>query len=60
MSNKEKTLKNTDNSALHKTNVIGRLLCKIGVHNWKGGFSGSLISPYAEKCKRCGVVRVFH
>lgn len=60
MSKKEKTLNQPNNSALHKTNVIGRLLCKIGIHNWEEGFSGSSISPCAEKCKRCKIVRVFH
>lgn len=60
MENTNETLNQVDSSALYKTNFIGRLLCKIGIHNWKEGFSGSLISPCAEKCKRCGIVRVFH
>lgn len=57
---KENTSKEADNSALRKTNVIGRLLCKIGIHRWQEGYSGSIMSPVAHKCKRCKIVRVFH
>ena len=60
MINTNETSKNVNNSALHKTNVIGRLFCKIGIHNWEEGFSGNLFSPCAEKCKRCRIVRVFN
>ena len=40
--------------------VIGRLLCKIGIHKWKEGTTGSMLYPLAHKCKRCKIVRVFH
>ena len=40
--------------------VIGRLLCKIGIHKWQEGTTGSMLSPLAHKCKRCKIVRVFH
>ena len=38
---------------------FGRMLCKIGLHKWQQGLTDSLITPHADKCKRCKIVRVF-
>ena len=37
-----------------------KLLCKIGLHNWKEGWVNSILTPAAEKCSRCETVRVFN
>lgn len=58
--NKEQNLNNADSQQLNKVGVIGRLLCKLSIHRWQEGYSGSVISPVAHKCKRCKIVRVFH
>lgn len=36
-----------------------KLLCKIGFHNWEQGRTDSLMTPLADKCKWCKIVRVF-
>jgi len=58
--NNEQNLNTVQKPVLHKANVIGRLLCRIGLHKWSEGYSGSTISPIADKCDRCRIVRVFH
>ena len=55
-----KSSKQAQKQALRKPNVVGRFLCRIGIHRWQVGYSGSIISPVAHKCKRCKIVRVFH
>ena len=57
---KEQNLNEPQNQQLNIAGVIGRLLCKIGIHKWEEGYSGSMLSPLAHKCKRCKIVRVFH
>lgn len=57
--NKKQNLNNAENQQLNMAG-IGRFLCKIGIHKWEEGLSGSWLSPLAHKCKRCKIVRVFH
>lgn len=38
---------------------IKKILCILHIHNWRRGRTNSLLTPYAEKCKWCGLVRVF-
>lgn len=42
---------NTKSSVLHIFSVIGRFLCKVGLHNWKFSHDTG-INEYYE-CKRC-------
>lgn len=58
--NKEQNLNEPNTQQLNIAGVIGRFLCKIGIHKWEEGFSGSMLSPLADKCKRCKIVRIFH
>ena len=58
--NKEQNSNSPQNQQLNIGGVIGRFLCKIGIHKWEEGYSGSVLSPLAHKCRRCKIVRVFH
>jgi len=36
-----------------------KFLCKMGIHKWEKGLSGSLLNPLAWRCSRCGLIRHF-
>ncbi|MEN7550502.1 DUF1660 family phage protein [Rapidithrix thailandica] len=37
-----------------------KLLCKMGFHRWESGYFNTPLAPIAEKCKRCGTLRILH
>lgn len=43
-------------------NIFAKFLCKIGLHDWQPIFTGSLLNPCGDKCKRkdCKLVRQFN